>query len=900
MALPFAELMAKGDHFAASGKPRDAIELYKMAMKASKSAEHTKHVHRNLFPAYLARAKELRDKNMLVEAKALEKQALAYLPSPELMDQSSMISFIGMTNTRETLEYVVKYVKHKGMDPIVSAMIADELIMENGWYLLKKRHEPLLFSRDAPIIKECVPLMDKGKWQQAADLMKGLPRTSPFAHIRMFCRAMAAFATGDDKNMLKAISFIPSESVFRKITNTLKTSIQCVEAKTMIQGDKGLVACLWEGPTTIWETAGQIIARAEKKQFDNKMKQLITTFATHILPDDTEYAKQYILETLWQQNISDAQKISAFERGLLPTKAKFLRAKREIVFPKNSLLNAMEYLNFLKKAGADAHYLALTESAIVLYLCDYIQAGGDNNHLNHISNKVAKRFGIFPNEPFALRFMQFVSHGIQCDPGNRLLYEVLVKLESNSRDLKNLKEKLLLSMCDVYPDDPSPCIELASLYYGKNAFRKAENILKKAMELAPYDSRVQDQHLISLIISADKGVSKNNFHLVWKDLEKAQKIDTGNNVLLLKEKELFYKICEKPEIPKKIIAMNLDGLSGFDRLKIVSMLRMDVEDKPKQHRTKILRKITSLFKNEIDHISTLSSEEILRLLVPFPREWQYVFKNLHVHELFFKTMDMILEYLDDNDLIKLVDLVLVPDNFSFFQKEFVMRSLEDDAEGSLVLFYCLVLDGLSDGNWDVEAFTEVLEDADAETKRKIQDAGNKFSKYTHGPYKHALQTLDFEILEKMFMGSLFDDDFDDDYDDYDDDYDDDYFDDDEDDDYFGDDFNPLSMFGGGGGMPDIHDLDNPMTKSIFLEMSKYLKAEDPKQFKKMFEELRESLELFIDENEFRSAPKARLKSLKASIKEDRDLGGSIAMLNLLFSKEAKKQLSWEAKALFLD
>jgi len=892
MALPFAELMAKGDSFVDSGKPRDAIELYKMAIKNSKSTEQSKSVHRNLFMAYLARAKELSDKDMLVEAKALENQALTYLPSPELMDQSSMIAFIGMTNTRETLEYVVKYVKHKGADPIVSAMIADELIRENGWYLLKKRHEPLLFSRDAPIIKKCVPLMDKGKWQQAADLMKELPRTSPFAHIRMFCRAMASFVTGDDKNMLKAISFIPSESVFKKITNTLETSIQCVEEKKMIQGDKTVVACLWEGATTIWETAEQIISRAEKKQFDNKMKQLITTFSTHILPNDPAYAKQYILETLWQQNISDPRKISAFERGLLPKKNKSLQAKRDFVFPINPLPNAMEYLNFLKKAGVDAHYLALTESAIVLYLCNHIQAGGNHNHLDGASDKVAKRFGFSPNELFHLRFMQFVSHGIQCDPGNRLLYELLIELDCTSRDSKNLKEKLLLSMCDVYPDDPFPCIELASLYHGKNAFRKAENILKKAMELAPYDSRVQDQHLISLIISADKGVNKNNFHLVWKDLKKAQKIDTGNNGLLLKEKELFYKICEKPEIPKKTIAMHLDGLSGFDRLKIVSILRMDVEDKPKQHRTKILSKIKSLFKNEIENISTLSSEEILRLLVPFPREWQYVFKNLHVHELFFKTMDQILEYLDDNDLIKLVDLVLAPDNFLFFQEEFEMRGLEDDPENNLVLFYSFVLDGLAGGDWDVEAFKEVLEDADAETRKKIQDAGNKFSKHTHGPYKHALQTLDFGILEKMFMGSLFDDDFDDDYDDdYDDD--DDYFDDD-------DDFNPLSMFGGGDGMPDINDLDNPLTKSMFLEMSKYLKAEDPRQFKKMFEELREALELFIDEQGLRGANKARLQSLKASIKEDRELGGSVAMLNLLFLKEAKKQLSWEGKTLFLD
>ena len=887
MALTFGELMAKGDGFAASGKPRDAIKLYKMAMKTSKSVEQSKTVEHNLFSAYLARAKELTEKNMVVEAKALEKQALAYMPSPKLMDQSSMIALIGMSETREVLDCVLKYVKHKGGDPIVSAMIADKLITENSWHLLEKRADPLMLSRDAPIVKECLPLMDQGKWQQAADLMKGLPRTSPFAHIRMFCRAMVAFATGDDKQMLKAISFIPRESVFRKITDAIETSIQCVEQNTLIHGDKRLLACLWDGPIDIREITDQIIARVDKKRFDKKMKQLISTFANHILPNDPGYAAQYILETLWQQNISDAKKFSKFERSSLPQKAKLLQAKRYIVFPMNPLVNAMEYLNLLKKTGADADYLALTESIIILHLCNYIQSGGENDFLDHVPDKVAKRFGISPNEPFALKLMQFVSHGIQCDPGNRLFYELLIKLDSHSRDLKNLKEKLLLSMCEVYPDDPWPCIELASLYHSKNAFRKAENILKKAMEIAPYDSRVQDQHLISLIISADKGVNKNNFHLVWKDLEKAQKIDTGNNVLLLREKGLFYKICEKPEIPQKIIAMSLDGLSGTDRLKIVSMLRMDVEDKPKQNRSKILRKIKSLFTNEIKNASTLSSEEILRLLVPFPREWQYVFKSLNVHELFFQEMITILEYLDDNDFIKLADLVLAPDNLSFFQEEFEERSMEDEAEGSLILFYSLVLDGLVDANWDLEAFAEVLEAADAETKRKIQDVGNKLSRYTHGPYKQALQTLNFEILEDMFMESFWDDDDDHYYDDYD-----------------GDDFEPLDLFGGGDeggeGLPDFNDPDNSMVKAMILETTKNLKAEDPGTFKKMFEEIRKMLEFFVDENGFRGAPKPLLKKIKSSIQEEFEIQESIAMLNLVFLKEAKKQLSREAQVLFLD
>ncbi|WP_212637994.1 hypothetical protein [Desulfocicer vacuolatum] len=876
MGLPFEDLMEKADNFLASGKPRDAIKVYKIAIKASKSSEQLKVVHNNLFMAYLERVKELTEKNMLVEAKALEKQSLTYLPAPELMNRTGMIAFLEMSDIREIFEYVVKYLKCQGDDRIVSAMIADAILLNNAWHFLEKTDDAGGLSRDASIVKSSVPLMDKGHWEKAAQSMKTLPRTSPFAHIRMFCRAMALFAAGDDKKMIKAISFIPGQSVFRKIADTLETTVQCVEEKRMIQGDQSLVGCLWEGPLTVWETADEIIKQLEKKKFDKKTKQLIRDFSTAVLPDNPEYARQYILETLWQQNISDERKFIALEKSLLPEKADLISAKRGIVFPENALLNTVKYLDCLKKSGVDAHLLALTESLIIFSLCDYIQGGSESAVLNEASEKVTKRFGISSNDDFDLRFMQFVAHGIKCDPKNRPLYELSANLKSHSRKLKNLKEQLLLSMCEVYPEDPYPCIELASLYHSKNAFRKAENILKKAMEIAPYDSRVQDQHLISLIISADKGVNKSNFHLVWKDFEKAQKLDTGNNVILLREKELFYKICEKPEIPEKIIRMHLDELSSVERLKIISMLRMDAENKPKQGRAKILRKVQSLLEKELKHISTLSSMEIIQILKPFPREWKYVFKSLRVDSLFFESMDHILKYLDDNDLIKLTDQILIPDNFEFFQEAFYMRTQEGRFEDGLILFYSLVLDGLVEDDWDIDAFIDLLDDVDAETRKKIHEAGNRLSRYTHGPYKHALQTLNFGFLDDMFSGPWLDDD-------------------DDDDDFMDDDFNPFDLLG--GGMP---EPDDPMVRSAMLDMAKSLKKRDPDAFNNMFEEIRTGIEGFLDENEIRGLPKFLLKNFRPVLEEAGMFDIPLLLLKTFFLKEAKEQFSREAKIIFLD
>ena len=883
MALSCDELMQKGDTATASGKPGEAIKLYKMAIKDLKSPEQTQRLHHKMFLAYLDRIKELDKKDMKLEAVSLQKQAMEYMPDPASMDQATLILVIGMSDTRKAFDHCKKYVMQNGMETALGVVLADRLISENAWDLLEGKKDTFLVSRDAAIVKSCVPLMDAGQWQQADEAMKSLPRKSFFAHIRMFCRAMALFCAGDDKNMLKAISLIPEVSVFKKITDTLESGIKSIEARTPIKGEKSLLTCLWDGPATVWETAEQIIAMTEKKQFNAKLKKLITSFARQILPDDPGYATQYLLETLWQMNFTMDSKFSAFEMDLLPRKAEMIEAKRGILFLDEPLENADFYIDELKASGVDSETLALLESVIILHVCHYVDSGGNRNVFENFSEETARRFALSSKADFETILMQCAARGIACDPGNRSLYELVAGVNAISRESKTLKEQLLLSMCDIYPDDPYPCIELASLYHGKNAFRKAENILKKAMEFAPYDSRVQDQHVISLLISADKCLNKNNFPLVWKDVEKARSIDTGSNALLIREKALFYKICEKTEMPEKFIGIQLDDLSGFERFKIVSMLRMDVETKPKHNHPKISRKIKSFFEHELKKISSLTSKEVLSLMTPFPREWQYLFKCLNIHQLFFQTTDEVLTHLNDTDLITLADRIFCPENALDFQEELNRRTFKRKSGDELLMFYSLVINGIKDNDWDIDEFMDLLEDLDPDIEEKIRDAGKRLSLRVEGPHRHALQTLDFEFLEDLFMASMFGDDDLDDYEDYDDDFD--------------EGINPFALFE--GIIPDSKEFKDPFVKKLFSEMSKDIKRSEPKEFQKMFETICLDMENMIDAEYLRGAANPVLQRAKARFKKDKEAKVPIALLNLLFFKEAQKHLSKEAKAVFL-
>ena len=91
--MAFDDLLKKGDKHTFDKKPRDAIKMYKLAVKNSKSEDQVQVGHRKLFVAYMERAKELDGKNMRVEAASLRKQTMNYLPAPDVMDQRS-IAFV--------------------------------------------------------------------------------------------------------------------------------------------------------------------------------------------------------------------------------------------------------------------------------------------------------------------------------------------------------------------------------------------------------------------------------------------------------------------------------------------------------------------------------------------------------------------------------------------------------------------------------------------------------------------------------------------------------------------------------------------------------------------------------------------------------------------------------------
>ena len=85
------------------------------------------------------------------------------------------------------------------------------LVVDRCWEPLRCLPADHPLRRDAASAERSAEAMDRGDWEGAAGLLAGIPRRSPFAPWRTFCKAMTSFADGDDGGLRRAVDLLPEE-----------------------------------------------------------------------------------------------------------------------------------------------------------------------------------------------------------------------------------------------------------------------------------------------------------------------------------------------------------------------------------------------------------------------------------------------------------------------------------------------------------------------------------------------------------------------------------------------------------------------------------------------------------------------------------------------------------------
>ena len=889
LKMSYQQLLDKGVEALSNLKGKDSLNFLKAALTKAKQTSEIEVVKNYLLRGYVLRVQELENKQMVQEAQTILNHVTDSLPDPVYMDEKSMIALFYICDFNLSMKFYEEFIAAKKKSSLLERYLADKLIVANCWetdLITISRAEKLL--KDVPIMKQAAKMMNQGKWKEAQEEMRTLPRSSPFAHIRMFCRAMTSFYADNDQDMKKAVSMIPEDSVFKKLTIPLMTQLSSYDGSA--ENEK-LFSCVWEGSINIFKSLDKLLILLKQKKYNTKMKNAILAFSEELFPENKEVALRFILETILDP-ITEGADSSFFKMvsNINKPLSRMIRLKVNALYsPDAFLLPVAIYLNSIHEEFSEPESISIAKAMVISQISYSIFSNNYKIDVGEYITVTLDQLKISHKSDSDTALLEMVDFAISLDSQNMKLFELVARLPAVSVSCKKIKERLLLKMCEVFPLVPFPYLKLADFYHEKNAYRKSENILKKAMELAPYDSQVLDRYFISLIISAGKNLKRKNFNMLWKDFDKAKSLNLKSNEIVIKAKEIFYNIFYDTKFLKNNKNLLLDNVPYFSKLQILSLLLQDLNRVNSLITKTQLNQIIKLYKKELKAIGTLKSSEILALFLFIPFEWRYIYDKLSIVQLLCDNSKKILGYLNEEDLFTLIDQTLSLNYYNLFFKELKNRISAKDVKTPLLRFYYAAITSLKTNNWNYTNFKKIISDIDSETETVLRNAAIKFSKHTEGHIQRALESFNLQDFNSFF-GMPFNA-FDDDDDDYLGNYDDDDDDDDFFDDFFDDKFDDDEFDGEG--------LEKGLTEviNLFKELMDG-NISGNQAMNPMLDDTVNMLESFIDDNGLRGASQKEIKNYKKVVGNSPEILMIADIAKALLKSNAKINVSREVKIFF--
>lgn len=907
--LSFKELLERGERFINIGRPRDAVSVLRFAMKKH---GQTDEVTRPLFRAYMVRASQLREKGMHAEAQAVHKTAQDFLPSMEELSPDDMLAYMLLGADREAFDLYASYVRVNGPLEAAERQLADRLVQNGCWDEIKRVKDDRPLKRHAQVAEAAVAEMKAGQWEMALEKFKSVPRTSPFAPLRLFCRAMVAFYAEDDSGALSALERLPEDFFLIPAANDIRAALDRNSALSEADYLAALerLDCLWDAPVRLASDMKMAIRHLDKGRFPDARKSL-QAIAETLTPSSPEMGLFSIIQTLWRMVVEDRLSSPDYRRlakQLLPQdKADLLLSKAAFMDDADHpFTNAGHYLERIQQEFPDPVEQDMARSAVLERLARLCAVPG-NRFLKMVQKDAEglrqrkKTLGLRlsnPDDPEMIP-IELALESARIDPGNRSAYEILADLPRTGRAAKTSVEKGLLAMTQHFPGDPYPDLELARLYYERSAFRKAEKVLQDALEKAPHDPRVVEKNALACLIAAEKNLNRNKLHLVERDSARAGEFDAKKLVPYILEKQILLRLYKGDDLDE-FLEDSLSALSATERIKTLAVLLMDLDQrKALLTDAKERRKLELALNNQLAGFKNLTSEDIFRILTPLDRSLLQIYSTTRIAPVLLSKKPELLKGLTDADALELYDKILSPETWNILVKDIKKRIPKARENHRMLLsFFQETLRQIEKKKFRSKEFVKLQNEASPPQKESIRGLSRRLAPHAPEPLKRALEMFQFEILdlppfpfggggiesliELLEGGDLFDEDFleDDDEDDY---YDEDDYDDD-------DDYAPAFLDPG-----EIGHLEDLVRE---LEGIRKLGLPVDSMPKDMIQGMIDEVEEMVDDMGMRNLPDAMILSMKEIMDAEGQFQKGIKLMGRFMELTGgKPRLSREARAL---
>ena len=757
--LPPERLLAQARHSLASGNARKALELLRRVPRGGgDSAE----VALWQFCAGIERAHQLADKGLTKEAAVMRARAgqhraaiaVENLPEPDLL------RYLRCLDGGEAVSAYAECLADRPPLAAAERVVADRLVIDRCWQPLECLAADHPLRRDAEPVRRSLEAMDCGCWQRAAGLLEGVPRRSPFAPWRTFCKAMASFAAGDDRGLERAAALLPEDFALAGTVAELK---RCAGGGERA-GSVAVQQALGTDGALVAATAGKL-GQALRRGAEHQIEAHLVSLADAVCPEDPLAARIDLLMIAARTTLDDSLAVSAFvglvQRTVPEEYFESVIAQARLLLQRidpDEMWNAgaaVDYLDNLPVRFSRPADQALARGCVL----ESLARGGVVAEIHRYgldadeARDVTALLGSAPQHP-DLALVDLMMASLSADPQATSGFQFLLDLLRRHPDADEARLRgILHELALRYPDAPEPWLELASRDYARNAYRRAEEALGEALRRAPYDERILDLQAIGFLKSADQSRKRGRLALAAQDLARAAELRRARLEPILLVKRLLLDLVEAGADVEAAAAAHLDALTPAARLRTLAVAVHDLEEN--RHGRNVDAQIASALRQVLagaaGAIARLAPDETLDLVADLPADCRILYRSLRVASVLTEWWPALLVRLDGDRLTACFDTLLACGGRKAVRNELDrrLRGAGVTDHDTLLAFYLAVIRYEEREDYGAARFLDIVERAGAAGERRLRAAAKRLAPVVGQPLRQALQQFDFGLLERL-------------------------------------------------------------------------------------------------------------------------------------------------------
>ena len=674
--------------------------------------------------------------------------------SPAALSEDDWVRYVRHLDGAHATAAYAAHLAERPPLPRVERTLADRLVTERCWEGLDAFAPSHPLRRDAVEVRPGLDALDAGDWPRAAALLQGVPRRSPFAAWRLFCRAMVCFDAGDDDGLRRAIDLLPPDFVLARTV---------AECRRLVGGDDGDGG---DGGTGVLggarggaaALAGRL-RRALGKEDVQGVGTAIEKLADLIYPEDPVAARVDLLEITALAAARERFPLTGVDaladRLLPPERAAVVIARIILLGPevRPELWTPAAAKPLLDRLPAE--FPAMDRARARACVLESLARTGRAARLpdwafDEVKGVVRDLLGRRV-ESGGMVLVNLMSESLAADPDNRDGHLFVVELLRERDAPRRRLQRALEDMAHRFPEDPTPWLELATLHYSANACRRAEKVLTEARRRAPHDDRLLDLQAVGFLKSAEQSRNRSRFARAAEDLQRAE--DLGRRVLatVLPAKRLLLDVVSRAGNVPTAVDRHLMPLAPAEQLRALALLVRDLSDN--RHVTNVGPALADAAEDMLAARADLARgcgpDDVVRLLEPLPAALDMLYPDRRIAQVLAPWWSALLERLDGDRLPGVLDILLDCGGQAAVRAEIErrLRGAPEARRDPLLLFCRAVFRYQDRRDRDARRLTEAVNGADAATRERLREAAALLARHAEDPLRRALLTFDFARLD---------------------------------------------------------------------------------------------------------------------------------------------------------